>query len=173
MSKTTLFFAITAIAAGAFNLRPAAADEAQVARGKYLVRIAGCNDCHTPGYFFGKPDASRYLSGSEVAFEIPGVGSFAGSNLTPDKETGLGAWTAQQIVTTFTTGVRPDGRVLAPVMPFASFAQLTKEDALAIAMFLKSLPPIKNKVPGPFIGGQKPTTFVFRMIPPEKPTARN
>jgi mono/diheme cytochrome c family protein len=56
----------------------AAADKAQVARGKYLVGIGGCNDCHTPGYSFGKPDMARFLSGSEVGFEIPGVGVFYG-----------------------------------------------------------------------------------------------
>jgi hypothetical protein len=45
----------------------------------------GCNDCHTPGYFFGKPDMARFLGGSEVGFEIPGLGVFHGPNLTPDK----------------------------------------------------------------------------------------
>ncbi len=62
----------------------------RVERGRYLAEIGGCLDCHTPGYFFGKPDMARYLGGSEVGFEIPGLGVFVGSNLTPDKETGLG-----------------------------------------------------------------------------------
>jgi mono/diheme cytochrome c family protein len=53
---------------------------AQVERGKYLVTLGGCTDCHTPGYFFGKPDAARYLGGSEVGFEIPGLGVFHGPN---------------------------------------------------------------------------------------------
>src|SRR5947207_10372138 len=64
-----------------------AADPATVARGKYLVTIAGCNDCHTPGYFLGKPDMARFLGGSEVGFELPGLGVFYGPNLTPDKAT--------------------------------------------------------------------------------------
>jgi mono/diheme cytochrome c family protein len=59
-------------------------------RGKYLVTFGGCLDCHTPGYFFGKPDFSRYLGGSDVGFLLPGLGIFVGPNLTPDKETGLG-----------------------------------------------------------------------------------
>src|SRR5256885_13440907 len=103
-----------------------------VERGKYLVNIAGCNDCHTPGYFFGKPDMARFLGGSEVGFEIPGLGVFHGPNLTPDKETGLGAWTDAQIATAFTTGRRPDGRELAPAMPYRAFADLTKQDVEAI-----------------------------------------
>src|SRR5271157_2337568 len=90
-----------------------------------------------PGYFLGKPDFAHALSGSDVGFAIPGVGAAVGRNLTPDKETGLGDWTADQIVTAFTTGVRPDGRKLAPVMPWMELANLTAEDAHAIAAYLK------------------------------------
>src|SRR4051812_29708414 len=111
-------------------------------RGQYLVSIGGCNDCHTPGVFLGKPDFSRRLGGSEVGFEIPGLGVFHGPNLTPDKETGLGNWTTQQIVAAIRTGQRPDGRELAPIMPWRDFAVLTDEDALAIAAYLQSLPPV-------------------------------
>ena len=89
------------------------AADPQVERGKYLVAIGGCTDCHTPGHFFGHPDMARFLGGSDVGFGIPGHGVFVGPNLTPDKETGLGNWTAQQIVTAITTGERPDGRMLA------------------------------------------------------------
>ena len=53
------------------SLSGALAADPAVERGKYLVNIAGCNDCHTPGYFLGKPDVARFLSGSEVGFEIP------------------------------------------------------------------------------------------------------
>ena len=101
---------------------PLAADPAAVARGKYLVTIASCHDCHTPGYFLGKPDMARYLGGSDVGFELPGLGVFHGPNLTPDKETGLGDWTDAQVLTALQTGVRPDGRVLAPIMPWRAFA---------------------------------------------------
>src|SRR5438270_5738181 len=103
-----------------------AADPAAVARGKYLVTIASCHDCHTPGYFLGKPDMARYLGGSNVGFEMPGLGVFVAPNLTPDPETGLGKWTEAQIVTALRTGKRPDGRELAPIMPWRAFANLTK-----------------------------------------------
>jgi mono/diheme cytochrome c family protein len=148
-------------------INAAGAQQAQAERGKYLVSIAGCNDCHTPGYFFGKPEMDRYLGGSEVGFEIPGLGVFHGPNLTPDPETGLGNWSIGQIVTALQTGKRPDGRELAPIMPWRAFANLTKDDATAVAVFLKSLPPVKNKVPGPFGPNEKPTGFVMKVVPGE------
>ena len=125
---------------------PALADDAQIARGKYLVTIAGCSDCHTPGGLLGSPDMKRYLGGSDVGFSIPGQGVFVGNNLTPDAETGLGKWTADQIVTAIRAGKRPDGSELSGVMPYASFAHLTDDDANAIAAFLKSLPPVHNTI---------------------------
>jgi mono/diheme cytochrome c family protein len=143
--------------------------ESPATRGKYLATVAGCNDCHTPGYFFGKPDMARFLGGSEVGFEIPGLGVFHGPNLTPDKESGLGNWGSEQIVTAIQTGFRPDGRGLAPIMPWRAFASLSKSDAQAIAAYLQSLPPVKNKVPGPFGANQKPTAFVMKVVAPEGP----
>src|SRR6187455_1887357 len=103
------------------SLPSLAADPAAVARGKYLVTIASCHDCHTPGYFLGKPDMARYLGGSDVGFELPGLGVFVGPNLTPDKATGLGKWTDAQVIAAFQTGARPDGRMLAPIMPYHAF----------------------------------------------------
>jgi len=143
-----------------------AADPATVARGKYLVTIASCHDCHTPGYFLGKPDMARYLGGSDVGFELPGLGVFVGPNLTPDKVTGLGNWTDKQVITALQTGARPDGRMLAPIMPYHAFANLTPQDAQAIVDFLRSLPPVPHKVPGPFGPTETPSTFVMKLVPP-------
>lgn len=140
----------------------------EVERGKYLVDIIPCTDCHTPGTFLGHPDMSRYLGGSDVGFAVPGLGVFYGSNLTPDNETGLGKWTIQQIATAITEGKRPDGRKLAPPMPSEWFHHLTKADALAIAAYLKTLKPVKNQVPGPFGPTQKPVGFVMQVIPAAK-----
>lgn len=145
----------------------AAAADVQVERGRYLVQLGGCNDCHTPGYFFGKPDMSQYLGGSDVGLEVPGLGTFVGRNLTPDKETGLGNWTSQEIITAIQTGVRPDGRTLAPIMPWRAFAKLTKEDAAAVATYLKSLPPVHREIPGPFGASEKPTVPRMTIVLPE------
>lgn len=141
-----------------------AGTDSLVARGKYLVTIGGCSDCHTPGTFLGKPDMSRYLGGSDVGFALP-QGVFVGRNLTPDKATGLGTWTRRQIVTALTTGVRPDGRVLAPIMPWRAFSHLTPRDALAIATYLKSLPPVVHKVAGPFGPKAAPDVLVMAVLP--------
>jgi mono/diheme cytochrome c family protein len=154
---------VLAIALGSWTHNATA--ETQVQRGKYLVTIIGCTDCHTPGSFLGNPDMARFLGGSDVGFSIPGLGVFVGRNLTPDPETGLGKWTTQQMVTAFTTGVRPDGRILAPIMPYEDFKALTKADALAIAAYLRTLKPVKHAVPGPFGPSETPTTFVEVIVP--------
>lgn len=155
-----------ATAAWLVTPRDVTAQDSHVKRGQYLVTLAGCNDCHTPGYFFGKPDPARFLGGSEVGFEIPGLGVFHGPNLTPDPETGIGKWSADEIITAITKGQRPDGRELAPIMPWHAFSHLTAIDARAIATYLKSIPPVHNKVPGPFGPNEKPTSFVMKIAPP-------
>lgn len=168
MTNTVLRFAFMAIAVATFVVPSsgALAQNAQIQRGKYLVGLAGCNDCHTPGYFFGKPDMARFLGGSEVGFEIPGLGVFHGPNLTPHPEAGIGKWSTKEITTAITTGRRPDGRILAPIMPWHAFADLTDQDVHAIVAFLKSLPPVDNKVPGPFGPNEQPTSFVMKIVPP-------
>ena len=149
------------------GLAGARAADPVLERGRYLVTIASCADCHTPGYFLGKPDMARQLAGSDVGFEIPGVGVFYGPNLTPDKETGLGGWTDAQIAAAITSGTLPSGRQLAPIMPWRAFATLTEPDVSAIIVYLKSLPPLRNKVPGPFGPLEPPTSYVMKVVPPE------
>jgi mono/diheme cytochrome c family protein len=155
-----------ALAGSAYLAYPASADDAQVARGRYLVTISGCSDCHTPGALLGAPDMKRYLGGSDVGFSIPGQGVFVGQNLTPDKETGLGAWTDAQIIAAIRTGKTPDGRTLSPVMPYPALAHLTDEDAQAIVAFLKSLPSVSNKVKN-FGPNDKVTVNVSAVLPPD------
>lgn len=157
----------TGLVAGAAALAvlPARADDAQIARGKYLVVIAGCSDCHTPGALLGAPDMKRYLGGSDVGFSIPGQGVFVGQNLTSDKETGLGLWTNEQVIAAIRTGKRPDGSALSPVMPYPAFSHLTDADGEAIAAFLRSLPPVSNKVRN--FGPKEPVTVsVSAILPP-------
>jgi mono/diheme cytochrome c family protein len=173
MSRRTISSVMTTISATAlvvgieYGGSSVRAAESSVDRGKYLVTISGCTDCHTPGHFLGKEDSTKFLGGSDVGFAIPGHGVFVPPNLTPDKETGLGNWTAQQIVVAITTGARPDGRALAPIMPWQNLAHLTDSDALAMADYLKSLPPVKNKVPGPFSPDEKPTVLIMSIQPPD------
>jgi mono/diheme cytochrome c family protein len=140
--------------------------ETPVERGLYLVTLSGCNDCHTPGGMLGSPDKTRLLAGSDVGFGDPGSGVWIGGNLTPDKETGIGNWTTEQIVTSLTKGKLPDGRELSEIMPWPALSHLTKDDALAIAAYLQSLPPVKNAVPGPYKAGEVPTVGNISVILP-------
>jgi mono/diheme cytochrome c family protein len=146
-------------------------------RGKYLVTaIGGCNDCHTPmkpGSTDLAPDMSRMLSGhpADVALPpppalppgpwlavdaLPGTAysgpwgvSFA-ANLTPDEETGIGAWDENVFIRTLRTGKHLGaGRDLLPPMPWQTFGQMTDDDLKAIFAYLRTIPPIKNKVPDP------------------------
>ena len=114
---------------------------------------------------------ARYLGGSDVGFEIPGLGVFNGRNITPDKETGIGSWTDEQIAAAITTGKRPDGRQLAPIMNYAAFTYMTKEDVAAVVAYLRSIPAVKNQVPGPFKPGEKVSIFTFRILPPGETAA--
>lgn len=148
------------------TLPTARADDAKVARGQYLVTIGGCSDCHTPGALIGTPDKDKFLGGSDVGFAIPGLGVFPGRNLTPDKQTGLGSWTDEQIASAITRGIRPDERTLAPIMPYEASAHLTADDLQAIVAFLRSIKPVSNSVPGPFGPKEKPSVLVMDVIPP-------
>ena len=100
------------------------------------------------------------ICGTDMHIETPKAGVFVGPNLTPDKETGLGTWTREQIIAALQKGERPDGRKLSPIMPWPAFSKLTNEDAGAIADYLMSLPAVNNKTPGPFGPYEKPPIAV-------------
>lgn len=134
-----------------------AASDSDVGRGEYLATIMDCGGCHTTGVFFGKPDPERYLAGSEVGFQIPGLGIFYPPNLTPDPATGLGTWSAEDIVKAVRTGERPDGRILAPAMPYGHYGKLTDADAYALSAYLKSLKPVRHQVPAITGDAETPT----------------
>jgi mono/diheme cytochrome c family protein len=142
---------------------PASADSD---RGKYLAAIMDCGGCHTPGALLGKPDMARVLAGSEVGFFIPELGYFYPPNLTSDEETGLGKWSEADIIKAVTKGERPDGRVLVPIMPYHSYSALTEADAKDLASFIKSLPPVKNKVPAPTGAAEKAPSFYMTVVKP-------
>jgi mono/diheme cytochrome c family protein len=129
---------------------PPAAEKAAdpVERGRYLVTIMDCSGCHNTGAFTARPE-DGYLEGSNTGFDLPGLGIFYPPNLTPHPDNGIGKWSAADIVKAIRTGERPDGRILAPIMPWHNYGRLTDEDAVAVAAFLKSLPAAAHKSPGP------------------------
>jgi hypothetical protein len=135
--------------------------EDAVAQGRYLVDLLGCGNCHSDGALVGASDPERLLAGSRTGIAIsdprtvrpPGV--VFPSNLTPDRETGIGDWTLDQIVTMLQSGVDRHGSQALPVMPWVSYAKLSADDASAIAMYLKSLPAVEHRVPKNVRPGQR------------------
>jgi len=135
-----------AVSAQASGMGAAQAAE-MTERGEYLATIMDCSGCHTSGALAGKPDPALHLAGSAIGFEIPGLGVFYPPNLTSDPETGLGSWSEADIIKLLRTGLRPDGREVAPVMPWRSYSKLNDPDIKALAAYLKNLPPVSNAVP--------------------------
>lgn len=143
------------------------------ARGAYLVTAFGCADCHTPlkpGPRGPEPDQSRALSGHPETLQLPpppktdgswvwfGAATntaFAGpwgityaSNLTPDPDTGLGRWKAEDFVQAMKTGKHVGvARPIMPPMPWQALSHLTEDDLRAMFQYLHTLPPIRNQVP--------------------------
>ena len=146
----------------------------RVERGRYLVNIGGCNDCHTPlkmGAKGPEPDFSRMLSGHPEGLKMPSAPklpegpwvwtaagtntAFAGpwgvsytANLTPDRLTGLGIWNEEMFIKTMRTGRHWGvGRPILPPMPYQNVAQLRDDDLKAVFAYLQSIPAVKNQVP--------------------------
>src|SRR3712207_1444600 len=138
----------------------------QLPRGEYLATIMDCGGCHTGGALAGQPDPKLHLAGSNIGFGVPGLGVFYPPNLTPDRETGLGSWSEADIVRAVRQGVRPDGRELAPVMPWRNYAALTDEDARALARYLKSLRPVRNAAPPMAGAGETPPAPYLTVVAP-------
>jgi mono/diheme cytochrome c family protein len=122
-----------------------ASAETPVERGRYLVTtIAACGNCHTPRDAGNTPIPGVELAGGRE-FDIE-AGHIIGSNITPDRETGIGHWSVGQIVYALRNGTRPDGTMIGPPMPIQFYRQLSDRDAEAIAIYLKSLKPIRHQV---------------------------
>jgi mono/diheme cytochrome c family protein len=120
----------------------AAPDTEAVARGQYIVRdVAVCGHCHAAD---PKKDPDGPLSGG-MEFRNWRLGIARASNLTPDA-TGLGSWSDAEIVRALRNGVSRDGRLIAPVMPYEWFHEMSDRDAAAVARYLRSLEPVRNEV---------------------------
>ena len=119
----------------------AADSRSTLARGEYIVRnLAACGGCHGEN---NNPDGP--LSGG-AEFKDWRLGTIRASNITGDSATGVGAWTDAEIVRAIRTGTARDGHLLAPVMPYGWLHDMSDEDALAVARYLRSLPPVHNEV---------------------------
>lgn len=167
-------------ASGAADNHMAGLDSAgMVERGKYLVTVGGCNDCHTPKIWSEhgpELDTSRYLAGhyggdTTLAPVGPGcltqqgwvgatnadftawVGPWGisySANITPDQTFGIGSWTSEAFVKTMRTGLHLGaGRPILPPMPWQNLALATDEDLSSIFSYLMTIKPVANEVPQP------------------------
>jgi len=126
---------------------------ALVARGEYLVELLGCGACHTDGALIGQPNLELSLAGSTIGIaytnplenENPGV--VYAPNLTPDRDTGIGRWSEQEIMDAIRAGTGRHGPRRILVMPWQGYAKISDEDARAIAAYLGSLDPVEHQVP--------------------------
>ena len=147
---------------------PTTAD--RVARGKYIVNTAGCNDCHTPwkmGEKGPEPDLTRFLSGHPEKLRMPKVdlppGHWMGApymtefqgpwgktyamNLTPDVNTGIGIWTEDMFIRAIREGRHMgQSRPIMPPMPWTVYRNLTDEDLKSVYAFLRTIPAVHNRV---------------------------
>jgi mono/diheme cytochrome c family protein len=138
---------IAGAALGAMVVICAAAAQAEtpLERGTYLMHsIVACGNCHTPKGPDFKPLADQELAGG-FAIEAPVFHAVA-ANITPDKETGIGNWTDDQIVDAIRNGKRPDGTIIGPPMPIAFYRDMSDDDVRAIVAYLRSVKPVRNKV---------------------------
>jgi hypothetical protein len=166
-----------------FASRPAVlSPEARVARGQQLVWSIGCNDCHTPkkpGPKGPELDTDRLLSGHRESANLPeppalppgewGIvtsleltawsgpwGTSYAQNLTPDENTGIGIWTEDMFIRALRTGRHMGtSREILPPMPWQVYGRLPEEDLKSIYAYLRSIPPVHNRVPLPVIAGKK------------------
>jgi len=128
-------------------------DPQQVQHGKYLSELLTCGTCHTSGALIGEPDIEMPFAGSRIgiAYSNPLEHRFPGvvypPNLTPDEETGLGSWSDEQILEAIQYGINRHGKDQLSVMPWPAYTKLTREDAESIVAYLRSLAPVRYRVP--------------------------
>ena len=117
-------------------------------RGSYLVNaVMACDSCHTPRGKTGLIMEKRFSGGSQT-WDTPAY-TVKGSNITPDRETGIGAWSDSEIKRSLAEGTHRHGRPLAPQMPFAFYRILTPRDLDSVVAYLRSVAPVRNDVPSP------------------------
>jgi len=162
-----LIVAFIALAAATGLAQSADSKANLIKRGSYLVNgILTCGNCHTPKGPKGADIMAKAFSGG-LEFDEPPF-KVTAPNITPDKDTGIGKWSDADIKKLLRTGVRPDGVQVAEVMPTGFYGIFTERDLNAVVAYLRSLKPIKNKVPDPiykikiphqiFPGSAKPYT---------------
>ena len=132
---TSLAIAACAVTFASGRAQSPRPDASMLREGEYLARAGDCIACHTD------PDGGALFAGGR-AVPTP-FGTLYSTNITPDRETGIGAWTADDFYQTMHAGRRQDGGLLYPAMPFGSYTKVTRKDSDAIFAYLRSVPPVR------------------------------
>jgi len=151
MSVRTLAFAAACAAAVllASGVGAQTVPQPLLARGEYLVNaVMACDGCHTPRGPDGSFVMNLRFSGGSQTWDTPAY-TVKGSNITPDRDTGIGAWSDSEVKRAIVDGVHRHGRPLSPQMPFPFYQVLTARDLDAVVAYLRSLPPVRNEVASP------------------------
>jgi mono/diheme cytochrome c family protein len=146
--------------------RKFAATPERLKRGTYLAEhVSGCTDCHTPFETTGNgPDSVLAKKGSGQLFPIPEFpGMLVAPNITPDVETGIGAFTDDQLARAIREGISHDGHTLFPLMPYSHFRRMADEDLASVVVYLRSLPAVRNPLPKTEI--RFPVKYLIRGVP--------
>lgn len=157
--------AVTALLTCGTSASAQQANNAQVERGRYLVRITGCHDCHSPKVQGMVPNLDLALSGRPASTQLPSEtktevhasldltawtgpwGYSVASNLTPDPATGIGTrYNEASFIATMRTGKKPNGTPIMPPMPSDVYQNMTDDDLKAIFAYLRTIKPIRNAV---------------------------
>jgi mono/diheme cytochrome c family protein len=148
---SSVLIGATAVWLGGVEFSGAANPDSQrfdrIAKGRYLTTVADCYACHTV-LNAGKP----FAGGRPI--ETP-FGIITSSNITPDADTGIGAWSDEQFDNAVRKGIRPDGSKLYPAMPYPAYTKMTRDDVLAIRAYMATVEPVHqpvdaNTLPFPF-----------------------
>jgi mono/diheme cytochrome c family protein len=148
--------------------------ERRLARGRYLANLAHCFECHSQRDAEGNEVAGMQGAGQVLAPEesnIPLPHFLVCPNITPDRETGAGLWTDQQLARAIREGIGHDGRILSKMMPYWNFRFLTDEDLASIIVFLRSIPPVRNPLPKRNLPREPVTDWRLEVQPPPLPLA--
>jgi mono/diheme cytochrome c family protein len=124
----------TWLAAVPADAQPSAAE---IARGKYVFGATGGCGCHT------EPGKGKPINAGGRRIDAP-FGTVYATNITPDRETGIGTWTDEQIITATRLGRRPNGERILPVHPFMAFNGMAEGDLKALVAYLRTVPAVKK-----------------------------
>jgi hypothetical protein len=148
--------AVTYLFAAGPALRPPSAERIEptpqrLQRGRYLaVNVLSCFDCHTgrDWHRYGGPNVGPAGAGGQCFTREDGFpGTICSPNITPDRATGLGAWSDGEILRALREGVGRDGRALFPRMPYLEYRELSDEDARSVVAYLRSIPAVSHAMP--------------------------